>query len=92
MWQIVLFHGCWIIGLAILLAMLSYYHWVSGQNKQMTSTVSQFMGSSVFSGIGLMLISLGLAGTSQQSWELVVWGIFALLSLVWTVRVFVHSQ
>lgn len=78
----ILFNSFWIIGVAILLAVTSYHHWLAVQEKR--SLRKQFNEPSYthFFWISVTLICIGLAGTSTRVWETAVWIIFVLISLV----------
>lgn len=63
-WQSVIGNSFWIIGLALMLAGLSYYHWVA---RQLDLPFRQVMGKPRFQAIitgGLLLVGIGLAITA----------------------------
>lgn len=77
----VFFNGLWILGLAVLLAGLSYHYWIAHQEDR--RLIEQLQGSAfrqVF-WLGLALIGAGLVGTSDEAWELIVWILFTAYSL-----------
>ena len=77
----VFFNGLWILGLAVLLAGFSYHYWLAHQENR--RLVEQLQGSAfrqVF-WLGLALIGAGLVGTSDETWELIVWILFTAYSL-----------
>jgi hypothetical protein len=85
-WQSLFFNSFWILGLAILLAAFSYHYWVAQQaevrlNEQLNTPPFQqlFWLSFVFIGVGLV-------GTSTAWWEMGIWLLFTLWSIVNSVR------
>jgi hypothetical protein len=80
-WQSVIFNSFWIFGLALLLAAFSYHYWEATQNgRSLRSQLSQpaFLR---FFWLAIFFISIGLIGTSQQLWEMAIWGGLALFAL-----------
>ena len=70
-WLTVVAHGFWIAGLALILAALSYYTWLAGQEGR---SLRQELAGPVFQKpllVGLLLVGIGLSGASQQVWQLV---------------------
>jgi hypothetical protein len=87
-WQSVTFNGFWILGLALILAALSYHYWLTGQeNRQLRLQLSEG-GFLKPLWLGLVFIGIGLIGTSQQSWEMALWGILTLIALVYLIGLF----
>lgn len=80
-WLSVFFNSFWVLGLAIMLAALSYTHWTSYQHNQRLRTELSEPQFLRFFWLGLFLIGIGLAGTSQRVWEIAVWVAFTALSL-----------
>jgi hypothetical protein len=80
-WQSVIFNSFWILGLAVLLAAFSYHYWEANQQGQ--SLREQLSQASFlrFFWLAILLVSIGLIGTSQQIWEMAIWGGAALLAL-----------
>ena len=77
-WLTVVAHGFWIAGLALILAALSYYTWLAGQEGR---SLRQELAGRAFQKpllVGLLLVGVGLSGTSQQPWQLVVAAAVAL--------------
>ena len=81
-WQSVIFNSLWILGLAVLLAALSYHYWVASVNKRPLREQFSQPDFLRLLWVALLLVCLGLAGTSQQNWEMIVWGVLALFALV----------
>ena len=77
-WLNLLTHLFWLMGLALILATLNYYSWLA-QHTQ-TSVWQQWQQVNCQRPVwgGFLLITMGLAGTSQQVWEIGVWGIMAV--------------
>jgi hypothetical protein len=81
-WRSVLFNSFWIFGLALVLAAFSYHYWVAGQeNRQLRLQLSERRFRRPL-WLALILIGIGLIGTSGQMWEMVIWGIFTLFALI----------
>lgn len=81
-WWSVLLNTLWILGLALLLANLSFHGWLAqqeGSSLRQQFSKPQFLK---YFWLGLLLIALGLAGTSDRLWERVIWLLLALVSLV----------
>jgi hypothetical protein len=85
-WQSVLFNALWIVGLAVLLADLSYHYWLAHEEGR---GMREQLGRPAFlrfAWLGVALVAAGLAGTSNRVWELVVWALFTLFCIVQMVR------
>jgi len=90
-WQSVIFNSFWILGLAIMLAAFSYHYWLAGQERrQLRLQLSQrgFLQPIWF---GLFLIGIGLIGTSQKSWEMVIWSAVTLIALFFFITLYRQS-
>ena len=88
-WLTVVAHGFWIAGLALILAALSYYTWLAGQEKR--SLRRELAGPSFQKPllIGLLLVGIGLSGTSQQLWQFIAAAAVAIgaaIALVFSLR------
>ena len=87
-WWSVLVNTLWILGLALLLADLSFFSWLARQED--SSLRQQFNKPQFlkFFWLALALFTLGLAGISDRRWELALWLLLALLCLVrlWPLR------
>jgi cell division protein FtsW (lipid II flippase) len=80
-WASVFFNGLWILGLAVLLAGFSYHYWLAHQENR--RLIEQLRGSAfrqIF-WLGLGLVGVGLLGTSDETWERIVWILFAAYCL-----------
>lgn len=81
-WQSIFFNSFWILGLAILLASFSYQYWAATQeNKRLRVQLNQ-PGFMRFFWLSMALIGVGLAGTSASIWEIIIWILFSLFSLL----------
>jgi succinate dehydrogenase hydrophobic anchor subunit len=80
-WHTVLLNGFWIAGLALLLAALSYHHWVAQQTSGSLHEQLQKPAFRQAFWLSFILVAVGLAGTSQRGWETAVWGIFVIIGL-----------
>jgi len=87
-WLSVIANGFWIVGLALVLAALSYYYW---QSTQAGRSLREEFGSPAFqkvAAVGLLLVGVGLAGTSAALWQVAlaaatVLGSAVALVLLW---------
>ena len=90
-WYAVLLNSFWIVGLALLLAALSYHHWAAQQtNTRLREQLQKPAFNKAF-WLSFVLVAIGLAGTSQHIWETAVWGIFIIIGLAYFVRVSAQS-
>jgi hypothetical protein len=81
-WYSVFINSFWISGLSLLLAALSYHYWVAQVAER---PLRQQLNTSSFNRafwLAFALVGIGLAGTSQQTWETILWVVFTLYSLV----------
>lgn len=70
-WLSVVGNGFWILGLALILAGLSYYYWLAGQ---LGHPFTQELSGRAFQRLavgGLLLVGVGLALTAAGVWQLV---------------------
>ena len=75
-------NGLWIAGLALLLAALSWAHWVASTERSHLRTVLARSGSQLALGAGLALFCAGLAATASAWWERALWIALAVVALV----------
>lgn len=80
-WFSVFINLFWIVGLAILLAAFSYYSWLARVEERPLKIQLNQPGFQAAFWFSIVLIAIGLAGTSQRTWEIVLWTIFALISI-----------
>ena len=72
----------WILGLALILAALSWARWVAArENVRFRVALSRPGVARALDG-GLMLFCAGLAATARTGWEQVLWGVLAAGFLV----------
>ncbi len=81
-WQSVIFNSFWILGLATLLAALSYNYWLAEQQGRRLRTYFGEAGFQRALWLSLTLIGIGLVGTSRFPWEMAVWGIMTTIAIV----------
>jgi len=80
-WFSVFINLFWILGLAVILASFSFHYWLAGEEKRpLKAQFNQPAFQKPF-WVGILLISIGLAGTSEQLWEIGIWTIFALICM-----------
>lgn len=91
-WQSVIFNSFWIFGLSLLLAAFSYHTWAASQFGRLLRVQLQETSFLRPLWVSIMLVCIGLSGTSNQLWETVVWGIMALFALFSFARLFPNLQ
>ncbi len=85
-WQSVIINSFWIVGLAILLAAFSYHYWLANEeNRRLRDQLNHPTFQRLY-WLSFVFVGIGLAGTSQKTWEMIVWIIFILFSAVNTAR------
>lgn len=70
-WYSVVANGFWLLGLAIILAGLSYYYWLAAQTSR---PFGQILGVPSFQRVlmvGLLLVGIGLALTAGGVWQVI---------------------
>ena len=80
-WYAVIINSFWIFGLALLLAAFSYHYWAAQQNQRRLNEQLALPAFTQMYWISIFLITIGLAGTSQQTWEAILWIAFSIWSL-----------
>ena len=87
-WKMVGFASLWIIGLAVILAVLGFvdYHAkASGARFRDELRKSSYQA---WINVGLALFCLGLLGSSSTWWESVLWGLLAVAFLAFSIGSF----
>lgn len=85
----VLANSLWIVGLAVLLAVLSWASWAASEEKMRLRSVLGRGGVQRVLNLGLFLFCAGLAATSRTWWEALLWG---LLALAFVVQIWLAGQ
>jgi hypothetical protein len=80
----VIANSLWILGLAVLLAALSWARWVAHTEQNRLRTVLKRPSIQIALDVGLFLFCAGLATTGRAWWERILWG---LLAAAWVVQV-----
>jgi hypothetical protein len=80
-WARILANGIWVLGLALMLADLSYQYWLSGERGWPLREMWRGFTERLTTWIGLALIAGGLAGTSTTLWETGLWLLFLLVAV-----------
>lgn len=75
-------NGLWIVGLALLLAALSWAYWAAGTEGTGVRAVLRRPWAQRLSVLGLLLFCAGLAATGRRWWERAVWGLLAATLVV----------
>lgn len=76
-WISVVVNFLWILGCAIILAVLGYADWLANLREVRLREVLNGAGFQALLQGGVVLVCLGLLFTSRRWWEYVVWGILA---------------
>jgi hypothetical protein len=72
-------NALWIFGLAIALAVISHASWqASMYHEKLRSRLAQ-PGYQIYITLAAVLFCLGMAATSRQVWEIILWGGLAVL-------------
>jgi len=79
-WTNVFFNSLWVLGLAIILAAISYTYWEAQQKETSFRQLLSRPAFEIWFWISALLINMGLVGTSGSVWETAVWIIFTLIS------------
>jgi hypothetical protein len=90
-WISVVVNSLWILGCAIILAVLGYADWLANLRKGRLREVLSGAGFQASLHGGTVLVCLGLLFTSRRWWEYVAWGLLAAIFatqcfLVWQAR------
>jgi len=72
----------WILGLALLLAALSWSYWVVQTERLRWGEILRRPGVRRILGIALALFCAGLAATEARIWARALWGVLAVLWIV----------
>lgn len=85
----VIANSLWILGLAVLLAVLSWAHWVaSAEGNRLRDELKRPQIQQVLD-LGLFLFCAGLAATGRSWWERILWG---LLAAVWVFQAWLAER
>ncbi|MEM8860276.1 MAG: hypothetical protein AAGD96_18265 [Chloroflexota bacterium] len=75
-----LFSSVWIIGFSIIVAALSYHHYMAGvKNVSFREQLSHVSFQRLLWS-GLTLVNIGFAGSSNTTWQSITFAVLALLS------------
>jgi hypothetical protein len=85
-WYNVIVNSFWILGLAIILAAGSYHHWLAGEYDRPLRAQLDNPSFQLPVWIGFCFICIGLAGSSDRVWETIIWIIFGLIGLAYSVQ------
>ncbi len=80
-WHSLFFNSFWIIGLAVIVATLSYSYWVaqaSGERWRDQFNKKTFL---MLAWTTVVFITIGLAGTAVAWWETALWLVFLVYAM-----------
>lgn len=83
------FASLWILGLAVILATLSFADYHANRGSKRRREVLGEPGYRAAVNTGLTLFCLGLLGSSRTMWETVLWGLLAAAFLSYTIAAFI---
>jgi hypothetical protein len=81
-WISIFFNSFWIVGLALLLAALSYQQWEAQQTQTKLRDRLNHPSFMRPFWLAFILICIGLAGTSGRIWETAIWCFFIIIGLI----------
>ena len=81
-WYALFWNSLWVVGASVLLAALSYHHWLAHEQGVRFRTQLETADGQRPLWAGFLLIAVGLAGTSPVWWETAVWGALALYAIL----------
>ncbi len=77
----IIFSGFWILGLALLLAAVSYMAYQAERRQQALSALLSIPRFATLAWFAFGLIGFGLAGSATRTWEMIIWAVFAVYAL-----------
>lgn len=79
-WTNLGFNALWIVGLAIILAAVSYHAWLAGEASQRLRDALSLPSWKVPVSAGALLACVGFGlGLAERPWERVVWTVLSLV-------------
>ena len=87
-WYSVVANSFWLLGLAILLAGLSYYYWFATQTGRPFSQILETAPFQRVIVVGLLLVGIGLALTANNLWQVVPAATLILVCVVALVAIY----
>ena len=81
-WRSLFINSLWILGLAVLLADIGFHYWLAHQAGRPLGQQLRDHGFQRYVWLGLALVGAGLAGTSGRWWEVLLWSLFTLFSIM----------
>lgn len=91
-WFAIFINSFWIVGLAILLAALSFFYWQAGQTKQPFYQLLHTPAFELLFWLAAVLVAIGLAGTSATLWETAVWLFGIFISIIKLYRAYQNQR
>ena len=78
-WVVVGFSALWILGLALVVAALSFANYLAGRQKRRFRQALEMPACRIVLDLGLVFFCLGWVGGVSTTWERFVWGGLALI-------------
>jgi hypothetical protein len=85
-------NALWILACAIVLATLSYASWVASLRQENMRKILALPQYQTYMYIAGILFCLGLAGTSNKWWEIVLWLMIAFLFAGMSIRKIINNK
>ena len=79
---VLLTNGLWIVGLAVMLASLSYHYYEARRRKRPFREQATERTFRIAAWVATLLITAGLAATSAHFWEAGLWFLLVIYSVV----------
>ena len=83
-WRMVAVASLWVSGLAMLLAIFGFVYYQSKTQGRSIRTTLRQVGYQAWINLGLSLLSLGMMATAQLTLEMILWGVMALVFLLYS--------
>lgn len=81
-WYNLITNAVWIIGCSSVLATLSYSSWEASMGKRSFKEIIRQYKIQVSLNVGGALFALGLAGTTEITWQKILWAIISMGFLI----------
>ena len=91
-WFFLTFNAIWILACGIVLATLSYAVWVTSMQHEKLRNIMALTTYQISLYVAGFLFCLGLAGTSHQWWQIVIWLIIVVLFTIQVTRKIIKNK
>ena len=87
-WYHLLTNALWIFGCAVVIATISYTSWEASMQKNSFKEIIRQHNIQLTLNLGGFLFSIGLVGTTEIMWQIILW---ALISLGFLIQIIIES-